>query len=103
STESRTNLKIISSLCAFSVFLCDSVVKKTDVSHTQLKSALCRQQGFKRQQVVALDNQIAVESWVLALAQYREFGIKFQRVVRDGVMIVLDRSLALELKDWHLS
>ena len=65
-------------------------------------SRVGRQQSFERQQIVAFDDQVAVQAGLFALGQERELGVELQAVMGHGVVVGLDDRLALELKRWHL-
>ncbi len=56
---------------------------------------------LERKKIVAFDDQVAVKPGLLALAELREAFIKLQNVVRDSVVVILDRSLTLELEHGH--
>src|SRR5437016_39686 len=58
-------------------------------------SGVGREKRLKRKQIVALDNQVAIKSRVLAFWKLRQVLIKFQYVVRNRVMVGFDRSLTL--------
>lgn len=61
------------------------------------------EESLEGQEIVPLDNQVAVEPRFLPLAQHRELAIKLKRVVWNGVVIALDGGLSLELQYWHVS
>ena len=78
------------------------VVRRIDVDALDA-AGVGREQSLQREQVVALDDQVAVEPGPLALLQNGQLAVELQRVMRDGVVVVLDGGLALELQDRHVS
>jgi len=59
------------------------------------------QQGFEGQEVVALDDEVAIQRGGLALVQDGEFFVELEGVVRDRVVVGLDGGLAFELQVGH--
>ena len=53
-------------------------------------------------QVVPFNDQIAVKPGLLALPKCRQLAVELQGVVRDRVVIALNRGLSFELQNRHL-
>jgi len=47
------------------------------------------------------NDEVAVERWLLAFVQRREIAVEFQDVVRDRVMVILDRRFSFKLQHRH--
>lgn len=76
------------------------VVGRVDIDALDL-AGVGREQGFERQQVVPLDDQIAVQRRRLALVEHRELRVELEGVVRDRVVVGLDGRLAFEVQGGH--
>jgi len=48
--------------------------------------------GLESEQVVAFDNQVAVETWLLTLGQNGQLGVELEDVMGDGVVVRLNPS-----------
>lgn len=57
------------------------------------------EEGLEREEVVAFEDEIAVERGFLPPLQTGKFRVELQRVMRDRAMVILDRGFSLELKD----
>ncbi len=63
------------------------VVRRIDVDALD-SAGVGGEQGLQSDEVVALDNKVAVEPGLLALAEGRQLGIELKNVVRDSVVIL---------------
>ena len=73
------------------------VVRRVNVDAFDL-ARMRRQQTFQRNEIVALDDEIAVQR---RLFGERKFFIYLQNVMRNYAMIALNRGFPFELNDWH--
>ena len=73
------------------------VVRRVDVNALD-PACMSGKKRLESQQVVALDNQIAVETWLLTLGQNRQLGVELENVMGDRVVVRLNRGLSLELE-----
>ena len=80
--------------------LITGVVGRVDVDALDT-SGVRRQERLERGQIVALDDEVAVQSRLLPLGQERQFRNELQTVVRHRVVVRLDDGFALELDRRH--
>jgi len=66
-----------------------------------IRPACVGSNALRGKQVVAFDDQVAIETWFLPFAEDGELRVELKCVVRYGVMIRLDSSLSFELQNWH--
>jgi len=63
---------------------------------------MSRKQRLQCDEVVALDDKVAIEPGLFALPEDRQFAVELKRVMWDRVVIALNRGLSFELQNRHL-
>ena len=72
------------------------VVGRVDVDALDL-AGVGGEEGLEGEEVVAFDDEVAIEAGLFALWQERQLGVELQAVMGHGVVVGLDDRLAFEL------